>query len=452
MGGINSQLKSMTDNLLGGGRITYGYDEFSNLVSAKHDGFSERIADIFRTADDVGNIYETQGKTDRTYTQGSRMTQANQHKQEYLDFSRNKINDRTDFAYDDEGNLIRKATHDGRIWLYQYYGNGMLAKVTHTAPRQEAIETSFKYDSLGRRVEKSTIVGSVENENTPNTATSAKTTTFIWDGNNPIHEIRNEETTTWVFNDGFVPVAKVTKDNHYSIITDYLGTPVEAYDREGDKVWSAELDIYGRVKIDRNNAPGGDIDFIPFRYQGQYHDTETGLYYNRFRYYDPTTGNYIQQDPIGLQGGNPTLYAYAGNANWWIDPFGLQSNSALLSSNLGQAPGLNFAAHHIVMTGTQNANMNSLVAQMNVHGIAIDGAQNGIWLPRKDVHKIPGFADTSHQQDGLHGQSYKDEIFNRLNGKNKDEFIKELAKIKKELHGGRTWGTETTKRLKKPCR
>ena len=150
-----------------------------------------------------------------------------------------------------------------------------------------------------------------------------KTITFVWDGNNPIHEIHNEDITTWVFNDGFVPVAKITNDNHYSIITDYLGTPVEAYNSEGDKVWSVELDIYGRVMTDRNHVPKGDVDFIPFRYQGQYHDIETGLYYNRFRYYDPTSGNCTQQDPIGLTGGNPTLYGYVGDANWWIDPFGL---------------------------------------------------------------------------------------------------------------------------------
>ena len=48
--------------------------------------------------------------------------------------------------------------------------------------------------------------------------------------------------------------------------------------------------------------------FIPFRFQGQYEDEETGLYYKRFRYYAPNTGNYISQDPIGLSGSNPTLY------------------------------------------------------------------------------------------------------------------------------------------------
>ena len=74
----------------------------------------------------------------------------------------------------------------------------------------------------------------------------------------------------------------------YSIVSDYLGTPVEAYDEEGERVWSAELDIFGQVK-----SFTGEVDFMPFRYQGQYSDIETGLYYNRFRYYDPEMGQYI---------------------------------------------------------------------------------------------------------------------------------------------------------------
>ncbi|WP_369128057.1 RHS repeat domain-containing protein [Lysinibacillus sp. CNPSo 3705] len=95
---------------------------------------------------------------------------------------------------------------------------------------------------------------------------------------------------TWVFNDGFVPSAKITSEGNYSIISDYLGTPVEAYDEEGNKVWSAGLDIYGRV-----NKFTGEQDFIPFRYQGQYEDVEIGLYYNRFRYYSPIEGIYTIQ-------------------------------------------------------------------------------------------------------------------------------------------------------------
>ncbi|WP_158978782.1 RHS repeat-associated core domain-containing protein [Cellulophaga sp. L1A9] len=60
----------------------------------------------------------------------------------------------------------------------------------------------------------------------------------------------------------------------------------------------------------------------PFRYQGQYEDVETGLYYNRFRYYSPESGTYISQDPIGLEGG-ANFYSYVPDTNSWIDPFGL---------------------------------------------------------------------------------------------------------------------------------
>ena len=61
----------------------------------------------------------------------------------------------------------------------------------------------------------------------------------------------------------------------------------------------------------------------PFRYQGQYEDRETGLYYNRFRYYSPDEGMYISQDPIGLAGSNPTLYGYVCDPNSWVDELGL---------------------------------------------------------------------------------------------------------------------------------
>jgi RHS repeat-associated protein len=67
----------------------------------------------------------------------------------------------------------------------------------------------------------------------------------------------------------------------------------------------------------------GEKQFVPFGQPGQYEDAETGLCYNRFRYYDSGTGCYISQDPIGLAGNNPTLYAYVSDSNGWVDPFGL---------------------------------------------------------------------------------------------------------------------------------
>lgn len=112
----------------------------------------------------------------------------------------------------------------------------------------------------------------------------------------------------------------------FSIVSDYLGTPQQAYDKEGNKVWEQKLDSFGRKsRKDNNNS-----SFIPFKYQGQYEDAETGLYYNRFRYYDPKAGSYISQDPIGLAGGNPTLYAYVSDVNYWNDVLGLAGGNPTL--------------------------------------------------------------------------------------------------------------------------
>ena len=113
-------------------------------------------------------------------------------------------------------------------------------------------------------------------------------------------------------------MAKLVDGRAYSIITDHLGTPSEVYDEQGKRVWSCQLDIYGKVR-----ELTGERSFIPFRYQGQYDDVETGLYYNRFRYYDCSTGLYISQDPVGLAGNNPNFYAYTFDSNVQIDPLGL---------------------------------------------------------------------------------------------------------------------------------
>ena len=100
-----------------------------------------------------------------------------------------------------------------------------------------------------------------------------------------------------------------------------------------------------------------DEYFIPWRFAGQYSDEELSgdIYYNRFRYYDPQLGQYITQDPIGLAGGNPTLYGYVGDTNTWIDPFGLAKceprdrgglRKAMLAENGGQPPFAGAQAHH----------------------------------------------------------------------------------------------------------
>ncbi|WP_284397977.1 RHS repeat-associated core domain-containing protein, partial [Pseudomonas putida] len=65
----------------------------------------------------------------------------------------------------------------------------------------------------------------------------------------------------------------------------------------------------------------------PLRFQGQYWDVETGLHYNRYRYYDPQIGRFIGKDPIGFIGGFNS-YTYASNPIEWTDPYGLAGNRA----------------------------------------------------------------------------------------------------------------------------
>ena len=127
----------------------------------------------------------------------------------------------------------------------------------------------------------------------------------------------------------FVPAAKLVGDKSYSILTDHLGTPYEAYDEEGKKVWTRELDLYG-------NAIAGDSSFIPFLYQGQYYDEEIGLAYNRFRYYSPESGTYISQDPIRLAGNNPNFYGYTFDSNTEVDVLGLSCLRAKYDSDVKQ--------------------------------------------------------------------------------------------------------------------
>ncbi|WP_380180405.1 RHS repeat-associated core domain-containing protein [Kalamiella sp. sgz302252] len=91
-------------------------------------------------------------------------------------------------------------------------------------------------------------------------------------------------------------------------------------------VWEAQYLAWGGIKRQTRQTDN------PLRYQGQYYDRETGLYYNRHRYYNPECGSFISQDPIGLAGGI-NLYAYAPNALGHIDPLGLKKGCSIFADN-----------------------------------------------------------------------------------------------------------------------
>ncbi|NWE42404.1 RHS domain-containing protein, partial [Pseudomonas yamanorum] len=99
----------------------------------------------------------------------------------------------------------------------------------------------------------------------------------------------------------------------------HLGTPQELTAPDGEIVWSAHYRAYGQLaKLDVNTVTN------PLRFQGQYFDPESGLHYNRHRYYNPDVGRYLTPDPVKLAGGL-NGYQYVPNPTGWVDPLGLST-------------------------------------------------------------------------------------------------------------------------------
>jgi len=107
----------------------------------------------------------------------------------------------------------------------------------------------------------------------------------------------------------------------------------------GKIAWQAQLDVYGVVReepltaggLGADAAPEAERTSNPWRYPGQYEDAETGLYYHRVRYYDPETGRYLSEDPIGLAGG-AQLFGYVSDPLFALDPWGLKTRTSKLRS------------------------------------------------------------------------------------------------------------------------
>ncbi|HAT2611329.1 TPA: RHS repeat protein [Kluyvera intermedia] len=102
---------------------------------------------------------------------------------------------------------------------------------------------------------------------------------------------------------------------------DHRGLPLALVNEEGQVDWSADYDAWGTLLSENN--PHSLVQDI--RLPGQQYDEETGLYYNRHRYYNPRQGRYITQDPIGLSGGW-NAYVYPLDPVGWIDSMGLAPN------------------------------------------------------------------------------------------------------------------------------
>lgn len=353
------------------------------------------------------------------------------------------------FVYDTHGNMIEKRIGSHTLMQLKYDPEHRLesATIVRNGVRQQV---SYGYDALGRRSWKRDGFGVTE---------------FLWDGNRLLQESRNARCLTYLYEpDSFVPLAQVESSLSADanlpqaaaqiryFHNDQIGLPRELSDSDGRIAWRASYRAWGNTLVVEHPqaepaAAAAEPVHQPLRFQGQYFDAETGLHYNCFRYYDPDIGRFVSQDPVGLFGGVNT-YQYAPNPAGWTDPLGLStaSDAVVLAENLTNCgsprPSSRHKAHHIVMSNSNDPKMKALREKMGKNGLDIDinDAANGVWLPETSGDRLPGSTKTAHKGQGVHGQDYKNKVYQKLIGAStQDEFYKGLAELKADLEGGTTY-------------
>jgi len=200
-------------------------------------------------------------------------------------------------------------------------------------------EQHYVYDALGRRTRKTVAYKGKR----------PQTTRFLWQGYRLLQEQRDNGTRrSWAYDPAspWTPLAAIEQADGgpqadiYWLHADLNSAPLEVTDADGHLRWSGQYDTFGRLKgqtIAGAALREGATYDQPLRYAGQYEDNESGLHYNLFRYYDPDSGRFTQQDPIGLAGGL-NLYSYAPNPLGWIDPLGLSNKCMGVSSSGHHVP------------------------------------------------------------------------------------------------------------------
>ncbi|OUM32589.1 hypothetical protein B8W70_07420, partial [Pseudomonas sp. 1239] len=340
------------------GQLAYQYDPVGRLLQA-----SSRLGVETFAFDPAGNLLD-----EKTQQLNRPLDQAPK---------RNRLMDNllreyagTHYTYDVRGNLAERL-HNGVRAQFTWDLFDRLESYS-----DDKLKVEYSYDALGRRLHKHSVA---HYSNKPQAGTGwnqlerAKRqreldcgfTLFGWDGDTlawesspPRDEGDTGRTVHYLYEPGsFVPVAQALRrgpvrlhkqpdwsGRHYDFDLDplwhthmqpqafdalawyqcdHLGTPMELTDHNGEMAWAGQYKAWGEVREERSVWARQVGLSNPLRFQGQYHDREAGLHYNRFRYYEPKTYRYISKDPSGLRGGI-NFYNYAsGNPLGYVDPLGL---------------------------------------------------------------------------------------------------------------------------------
>jgi RHS repeat-associated protein len=297
----------------GRGRTQYEYDPIGQLLAMVPE---KARTELFRY-DPAGNLYEDGVDAEvREYGKGNRLLRKGN----------------MEYRWDGDGRLLekrRRTPESGteEIWRYRWDAAGLLKEVE----RADGVRVAFAYDPFARRMSKRvTTAGATRLDRV-----IVSETRFVWDGDVLVHEIERraqesgdpivEERTYCFEDDDFAPVAHRERriddvgreqGGWFHYVNDPIGTPERLVGTDGQVACELKRKAWGETEV----APGGKAS-TKLRFQGQYEDEETGLRYNRFRYYEIAAGRYVSADPLGL-GGGINVFAYPNPAGT-TDPLGL---------------------------------------------------------------------------------------------------------------------------------
>ncbi len=291
----------------------------------------------------------------------------------------------TQYDYDAAGRMVSRIKHrDGyRPETERFRWDSRDQLTGYCSAQGEQWE--YRHDASGRRTEKRCDRKKIR-------------ITYLWDGDSiaEIREYRDDKLYSvrhLVFN-GFELISQqcsrvrqphpsvapqwVTRTNH--AVSDMTGRPLMLFNSEGKTVWRpGQTSLWGlALSLPADTGypdPRGELDPEAdpgLLYAGQWQDAESGLCYNRFRYYEPETGMYLVSDPLGLLGGEQT-YRYVPNPCGWVDPLGLAASSKISSLMDYIGDGRRVSGHTGFLDGVRlsRSQINNIAKEMEKLGIKV---------------------------------------------------------------------------------
>ena len=278
---------------------SFGYDAAGRLTSITANGASWTIS------------YDANGNRTGVTLNGAASTYTTEPTSNRLSSTSNPARS---FSYDPAGNTTASTAVNPYNATYDLAGR--MATLT-----KAGVTTTYSIDGNGRRVRKFSSTG------------VASAVIFVYDQDGQIlgeYDSTGKAVREYVWL-GDTPIAMFTPDSAaptgnpivYTIHVDHLDTPRVVLDKNGAVRWRWLAEPFGTTAPETNPSGLGPFAFN-LRFPGQFFDSESGLHFNRHRYYDPQTGRYVESDPIGLAGGDLSPYSYAGkNPVSYVDPEGL---------------------------------------------------------------------------------------------------------------------------------